>query len=642
MLLCGALFLLVGLAAFCAACRVQLDDRAEFVVAGSVFWSWLVIVPVYALGLSGTLTRANLVAATVALAVLVIGASCVRGGLGELLRQARPAAIGVLKLPMDALLRCWRDRSPAFLGCVFAIGFLCWNAISAYLAPAWRSWDALWYHEPMIGFTIQNQGFAAVPAVGITQKINGYPRLCEMTQLWFGLLADRRLIDLPNTLLAPALIAATYKLCHRLSGRVTTAIGWGTALLAMPACAHLLQTTFVDPQTAAYVLAAAHFSTRPKFGVRAAALASAALALSLAAKVLTLVTVAALLAIAFVRVLRFRPWKRTVLTLSACAVPLLFLAASTYGRNWMLFHNPFWPDLKVSIPQLGIDWPGDLGWQPNAASAYGSGIDMNLRFAHFLQYLFASPFAKNRGVYEQVADYGTGVVWVVLPLGLIACARAIGGTAVHALSGHARQARSAALTRNAALLAVVALATLVTSPALWSPRYHIASTGLFMALVAWLCASPRGRQLEHAAILTVQVTAITLILWAEPRWWISPNQMLTLARTPYPEREVRPDLGAPVASPFGLIRERELKDGDVVVVTDFTFPALLWNNRYSNVVRFIDNGPRFIARARELGASWLCCGGGACLTEARAAQKEWEEIGPAHPGNAATVFRLRK
>ena len=49
----------------------------------------------------------------------------------------------------------------------------------------------------MVAFAIQNHGFSMVDLpFGGAQKINVYPRLCEMTQLWFVIFTDRRVIDM--------------------------------------------------------------------------------------------------------------------------------------------------------------------------------------------------------------------------------------------------------------------------------------------------------------------------------------------------------------------------------------------------------------------------------------------------------------
>ena len=149
----------------------------------------------------------------------------------------------------------------------------------------------------------------------------------EMTGLWFGLLADRRLIELPNALIGPALICSTYKLSRRFSGKTTLAAGWGVALLAMPGNADLMQTTLIDPHAAALVLASVHFTLRRTFATPHAALGGLALGLALGAKYMTLVPVGLLFPIFFVRVLRSPAIGKRVVVALACTFPVVAMGA---------------------------------------------------------------------------------------------------------------------------------------------------------------------------------------------------------------------------------------------------------------------------------------------------------------------------
>jgi hypothetical protein len=639
MLLCLVLTVVVAFASLICVQRLELEDRAEAVIAASIVWNSLIIGPIYALGLTGLLTRGNLIGAALASALVVTAAACGRRPRQVVLGALR-LLVGVLRMPLDILKLTWRERSPVFIGVSFALYFLIWSAFSVYVAPSWRHFDALWYHEPMIGFAIQNRGFAPLTDFGLPPKINGYPRMGEMTQLWFGLLADRRLIELPNVLFGPALICSTYKLCRRFSGTTTLAAGWGAALLAMPANAHLMQTTLVDPQTSALVLAAAHFTLRRPLAKPHGALASLALGLAAGGKVLTLVPVGMLLPILCIRVLRAPAIGRRVVAALTYCLPTLAMGVVTYVRNWIYFGNPFWPDLRVSLPALGIDWPGEFSWQP-ADGNYRTGLNINLPPDEFLEYFFGRPWSMDRWHFARIFDYGAGVAWLVVPLGLVALLAAVPcRIADHFKAASASGSRARVASTDASLIVFVITAMVITSPALWAARYHIVTVGLLSALISWLCARVRAQRLELSVQFTVQMIAIMHLFWEPQREWLDFKTASALLSVPYPEREVRSDLGAPVFREFGLARERLIGPGDVVVVTDlYDFPALFWNNTYSNQVRYLRNGPNFLARAEALGATWVCCGEGSCLAEVLAAPGRWVEVGPVHPGRSAKAFR---
>jgi hypothetical protein len=319
-----------------------------------------------------------------------------------------------------------------------------------------------------------------------------------------------------------------------------------------------------------------------------------------------------------------------------CCLPLVAMGACTYLRNWINFNNPFWPDLKVSVPALGIDWPGSVDWVRSDPTNYHSGLDMNLPLGQSIEYLFARPWSVKHWQFERIVDYGTGVAWALIPLGLFALLL----TVPCRIADRWRAARARAASTDASLIALLVLAILVTTPALWAPRYHIVTVGLLSALVSWLCARVRAQQLELAVCFTVQITAIMHLYWENPREWVDLKTAGALLGTPYPEREARPDLGAPVTREFGLARIQHIGPGDVVVGTDpFEYPAIFWNDTYSNQVRFLKNGPNFLARAEAIGATWVCCAGGSCLAELKAAPESWVEVAPVQPGRAYMAFR---
>ena len=163
-------------------------------------------------------------------------------------------------MPFEALALTYRPRRFIFVGVAFTALLMLYLAVSAYLGQPLPRWDPLWYHDTIVGFTIQEHGFSMVDLPDTLQKVNGYVRLCEMTQLWLVIFADRRLADLTNLLFAPAIAAATYVMARRYTTRVL-AIGWGIAVVLMPACSTYLQSTYVDPQNAALVLGGVVFST---------------------------------------------------------------------------------------------------------------------------------------------------------------------------------------------------------------------------------------------------------------------------------------------------------------------------------------------------------------------------------------------
>jgi hypothetical protein len=361
LLLSAVLNLLAGAASLALALRARLDGRAELGMAAMMIWNFLVMVPVYALGLTHHLSLGPLTLASTLWFVLVLIVARGHVPPGKFAREVALAALALARLPLDAILLAVRARSLVAVGVVFTLAMLFWTFGCAYLVPSWKQWDALWYHEPMVGLAIQNRGFhfTDLPAGG-AQKINGYPRLCEMTQLWFVIFTDRRVVDMVGHVAAPPLALGVYALSRRYTTDRLAAIAFGCVILLMPATAMLLGSVYVDVHNAAFVVAGVYFATLPRFGWRHGVLTAVCLSLAVASKWMALLPVAFFALFAAIRLLR-QMRTRPLQVIGTLAIGLLLvggMASTVYLRNWMHFGNPFWPDLKYDSPGWGIHWQG--------------------------------------------------------------------------------------------------------------------------------------------------------------------------------------------------------------------------------------------------------------------------------------------
>jgi hypothetical protein len=639
------LFVLSALAAFASlavAVRARLRGRAELLVATTMLWNGLVVAPIYALGLTNRLWPRSLAVVALLTAFATFGLASVGVGLRALARDTARAGAGLLRLPFEALALAARSRRFVFLAVLSAALLLPYLAVSAYLGQPLPHWDPLWYHDTMVGLTLQNHGFAYVDLPDTLQKVNGYVRLGEMTQLWMVVFADRRLADVTNLLFAPAIAAGTYALARRYTDRVT-AIGWGVCVVLMPGCASYLHSTYVDPQNAALILGAALFSTldrpRPSDGL----LAGLGLALSIGSKGIALVSVPVIGVVGAVLLLRAHWHTRrgpAVAVVAAGAALVLATASVTYLRNYLHFHNPLWPDMRVEIPSLGIHWPGQGPWGGGAEAGGKSGLPVNLNepLPRLLDHFYALPWSVKGMYFDQAVEYGVGVVWVALPLGVLAF------VTVFVVTLRGRLGHLAADEAAPPLAIALILGAMVAgSPALWSPRYHPAHVALLFVLVAWLTRRPAWERLGDAALAFVTMTSLMMFWWQpEPRWYFTPERLLALARAPVLNRELDHELGAPTTLAVGLAREKELRPGALLVFNEqyAGFPSLFWNNTYSNRVQFMHGGPTFLARAAGAGATWVFMSAqDPQVPAARAAGSGWQEVGQLNPINSGFAFR---
>jgi hypothetical protein len=638
------LFALSGLAllaALAVAVRAQLRGRAEELIAVTLVWNAIIITPIYVLGLTGHLRRAPLAVGSLLMSSAVFALTARDVGWRALLSQSWGVLGGLMRLPLDALILSWRPRRFIVLGVVFLGLVLPYLALSAYFAQPFTNWDPLWYHDTMVGFSIQNHGFKMVDLPETLQKVNGYVRLGEMTQLWLVIFADRRLADIANLLFAPAIAASAYALTRRYTTKVV-AMGWGVAVVLMPSCLSLLHSTYVDPQNAGLLLGGIVFGTIDRPRMRDGLLAALGLALAIGSKGLSLVPVPVAALIAAVFLLRthwqFRRREAIWVVVGGAAL-IIAMAAATYFRNYLAFHNPFWPDMGVELPKLGIHWPGQGPW---ASDPMRKGLPVNLNepLPKLLEHLYALPWSVKGMYFDQAVDYGIGFTWVAIPLGVIAF------VACWVIALRRRLGHPVVLERTAppVALAIILAAMVAGSPALWGPRYQTPAVALLVALVGWLTARPAWERLSEPAVSMVLVTSLMMFSWTPlPRWWLTPDRMLTLMRTPFIERELSRELGAPTVLSTGLAREQELKPGSLLVFNDLYggFPSLFWNNTFSNRVKYLKSGPDFLARAIAADATWIFIDDrdSTQLKAARAAGSGWQEVGILNAVRGGSAFR---
>ena len=639
---------LAGFAALSIALRGKFAGRAEIALATGILWNALIALPIYVLGLTNHLDAKTLAWSSGVFFAAVLALSTRDRAAGG--RALASAAWSQARVPFDALRAAWHARSLVLVGLLASVALILWTGISAYFSPSWRQWDALWYHEPMVAFAIQNHGFSMVslPLSGL-QKINGYPRFCEMTQLWFVIFTDRRLIDIANSFLAPLFMIAVYLLARRPASERVTPMGWASAVLIMPASSILLQSAYVDLHTALLIVAAAYFSTRSSLRIRDVWLAALCLAMAIGAKILSLVPCGVLTLIVLFRLLRFYARERpraTLATVVGGSAMLLGMAASTYWRNWKHFHNPFWPDLAYDNPRWGIHWPG--------ISSAADAVNMNQPFGTLIDNLTSIPYSRGLGHVTQVYEYGFVTGFLIVPLAM-AAAVAVVLAAVRSLAGRIFRRPSWRMrddTGGMVLLLIPLAVSLYLSPALWGARYNIPFIALAVAFISWAGGRPRFERLAEGAVATAIIGAIIAFCWTTPRWWYTPSELVKLARVPYPDREVTPSamisptLGLASASgiPFelGTIREKTLGAGATLAFDDIdgSFIALFWNNNYSNRVVYVPSGPGYLERVEQARAIWLYCNyGDPVYAELRKPDSGWIELGPLNIERWGVIFR---
>jgi hypothetical protein len=646
-----------AVAAVTLATRMRFEGRAELALASSLWWAVLVAAPIYALGLENVLTAKTLAPTSVVSCTLVVAACSWRVGVRTLAREVWTSLKQLALLPIDGIVTAIRARSFVVLAVVVTAFFLGWVTVSSYFVPSWHGWDSLWYHEAIIGYSIQSHGFGPFDVPESLEKINGYPRLCEMLDLWFAIFTDRRLVDLASCLMAPSLLLGTYVLARRFVD-TTAAMGFACALAMTPMCTNTIQCTYVDVQGAALLVGAIAFATRPVLRLRDAILASFAIGMSIAAKPHALIVFPFLVVAVVVRLVmahRKRPGALIGVVLLGAGIIFAF-GAATYLRNLMLFHNPLWPDFKYDNEAWNIHWKGSYEWgqRLDVATTAPNQLDMNEPMGDLASDVLSPPYSWSRWHYGEVHEYGVFVWWLAFPLAFVAIfANAF--VVVRGLIGKVfkrPQWFMAPHTLNATMLIALVAVMARFSPALWAARYQIPMVAVALAVTAWLTGRwPRMSQ-ELSAFVFV---GALVSQWWSPHLWLWPSELSVFVKAPYPARElivakdVGPTvdirMGSPTVTETGMARERELGKDSVIVYDDYygSFPTLFWNDRYDNKVVYVPIGPDWLSRAEQQNPTWaFMTYGDPSYSQMAAANSGWEQVGVLYVENWGVVFRRKR
>jgi hypothetical protein len=632
-LLLLALTAFTAFAALGVTLRAAPQGRAEAGVLATAIFIGLVCAPILALGYVNQLTPA-----LVAMASLVTSAAAFFLSSRGRSPKAHARAIGHLaagffRLPIDAFRLVFKARSFVLLGLVGAALTILLSAWITYLAPS-ESWDGFFYHEPIVGFALQNHGFRMVslPQNMVVQATNGYPRLCEALTLWFVVFTDKSLIEIGNTLVLPGLMLAVYVIARRYCEDPVPSIGWSAAIVLMPAVLTQTRTSMIDIQVALFLVAAIHFATRPVFRVRDAVAATLCLVLITGAKssALTLVPPLALVACVRLLITHRKARRRAVLAVIAGGgLVIAGVAALTFVRNWTAFGDPFWP-VTFDNARLNIHWKGLVTL---------AQISPDKPLAALVQQKYQRPVG---GIPDIIArDYGYGIPWIVVPLALASLVAAV----VTAL--RRRLAKSPdAKTENLLLVAAIGAVFVVASPSLSIARYNVQIIAIATVAIAWAAGRLReGTRFHEGAVASTLLLTMIPMVWTGWFFGTDVKGLSTLLRTSAKDRTTLHFQDFQMPSETARARERELGPGDLVIFTqEMAFPGVLWNQKMSNRVEYLEakGAPTFLAEIESRHPKWIVVGAASAARSAIVTQTAtWEYVGPACKQDQTVAFRRR-
>jgi hypothetical protein len=637
-----ALNAMVAVAAFALSTRITKDRGAELWLVWFVVASELILLPTHALALLGSLTAGSLATSVTVLCtaslVLLTRNVGLRAWRVELGAASYEAVVRVVRL----LRRLVEGGPVSIAAALLFFGCLLWALLLTYLLPS-ESWDGVWYHDLIVGYTIQNHGYAAIalPRSGFTalvQEANAFPRNSEMLSLWFSIFWNNRLIELPNTLAVLPLGAATYALCVRYGRSAAWAFVWVAALALVPGARLQLRSTYVDVHFAAYLVTAFYFCTHEKLGGRITLVAIGALALTFGTKTNSLFTVPLLAALAVVfTALAAGP--RRALLWSAVGVPfILGTGGFMYLLAYKRFGSPLWPFAMHGKMGLHFDGPIDFSFL----------VDKDPRT--IVDALTEPPVFGHNFPDPSWDGFGLAAGFVLLPFALLAYL----GVVIRVINGLARAwaSRSSLAAPDAALVRLVAIAALSAFAFLkgttqGGSRFHLHLLAMAAVTIHAFAAlyGPRGATSLATAATALATNAMNWY-WAKPAWDAPPERVAALLAM---EPLQRLGKGAQLSAELAPLRERELGEGTLVLWCDddpypWPFPSLLWNEHFSNRLLYepAGDGASFLDRAESLNARWVMISSASVVgREIERRRGRWERVGPLRKDSASVVVYRR-
>jgi hypothetical protein len=613
--------------AILVAKRMRPAGRAELAVVASAVVCALISAPVLVLGYTDQLTRPKL-AITAACLFAGTFAAIARTRPREAVREAWAAWCSLVRMPRDALRAAWRERSVTVIGLGMAVVLFAASFVLTVFVPN-ATWDGFLYHEAIVGFALQNHGFAPVSLSHdvANQATNGYPKLGEALQIWLVAFTDKTVIELPNNLGAFALMIASYDLARRFTRHVD-ALGWACVVLFVPQLWAQLCQTYVDVLVAFFAVTLIHFATRPNLRVRDVWMMTLASALWTLSKGSAPAIAPFVACVGWIRLmLQHRRTRRAVALGTVFASGSLVLAAATFVpiRSWLVFGNPFWP---VTIDVLGHHFDGCDTLR---------GIATTKPFIESITMAYEAPIG---GVPDaQQRGYGYALAWVVGPVALVGVF--MGASAALKELFRLRERTEAS---NVGLVILVMIMCSLAAPNLGGneARYNLHVVACVVAIAAWVLARPGWRAVRRVAIpVSMALTLIPLTWMRGVGWyWVSTKHYEDVFSHPLAARVVLP---RPEFDIIAEARERELHAGDLVVFDqNVTFIGALWNFDMSNRIEYVPYAqPRdFVREVEQRRPTWVAVGESDEARKTLEATNRWEYVGALTP-NIGAVYRRK-
>jgi hypothetical protein len=472
-----------------------------------------------------------------------------------------------------------------------------WMIFIAYLFPSY-TWDALWYHLPIVGYIMQNGAVQELANNSfIEQFINIFPKNIELFFLWnIIFLKSDVLIDLSQMLFTLVGVLAVFSMAIKLEIREKYAMYAALLFFFTPVIILQSTTNYVDIAISVLFLTSLNFLIsdgvltsrnnvpginnikQRKMFLLMGGLTTGILLGAKGSGPLFLVILSALVMIQKVRkymtytrnpdmLKEYKARKVMKSYLIYFIVPAVIMGGYWYMKNWVLYDNPVYP-MEVSImgkvffKGLYKDMIEPVPDAINKLSFFARPIYVWMENIEF--YLYDSRLG------------GLGPIWFILFIPSLVFSTS------HALKNRKYQ-----------FLAVVAI--IMTGffiyPRHWTPRYVIFIVGLGALSFAYIMDCFYGSD-KIIRLIVLLLAAYTFLTANSP--CVTPAQIKHFVNLPASERTIARhapyniDIHARQEYGHWIWISDNIKTGETLAYTfEPLFLSPLWNSGFSNSITYI-------------------------------------------------------
>lgn len=513
--------------------------------------------------------------------------------------------------------------------CLFLI-LVCWMIFIGYLFPAY-TWDALWYHLPIIGYILQNGAIQELPNYSfIHQFINIFPKNIELIFLWNIIFLKSDVIaDLSQLVFTLVGVLSIYSMAIKLRIEQRHALYSSLIFPFIPIIILQSTTNYVDVAVSILFIIAVNFlmsnhvEDYPIKGKRSIYyerrkyhlfLAGTATGILFGSKGSGPLFVGILCAAVLIRKMRKYfaavrennggryPFKRLFSLYLVCFIaPIIVMGGYWYMKNWFLYDNPVHP-MEISVFGKTIFKGMYRGIIEPAPAIINRLSFMTRPFYVWLDNVEYYLYDSRLG--------GFGPVWLILfvPGFLISFVFAL-------------------MKKHYKFLAisVIFIIVFLMYPRNWTPRYVIFLIGLG-ALSFGFAMNYIGDKKNVIRGISLLLVIYTIFTSNSP--CITPEQIKKFINLPARERTVARlapfniDLHARQEYGYWIWISDHISDGDVLAYTfEPLFLSPLWNSSFTSKIAYVQSGSynEWIGMLRKYNANYI-------LIKTNSQEDKWIEM----------------